>query len=127
MLATVCPIDLQIDSNIPAEVRRSDHNETAAWLSYGVGYRDAGVDDKNQKKSVDSTGQGPHEFVVARLLSRLPALNAPERAVRAELGDFAGGTFANVNGDGNNTDKRAGENHRHKPRRDVSDAQRPIK
>ena len=47
--------------------------------------------------------------------------------MRAELGDFAGGTFADVNGDGNDSDKRAHENHRHKPRRDVPDAQRPIK
>jgi len=46
--------------------------------------------------------------------------------VRAELRDFAGATFADVNGDGNDTDKRAHENHRHHPRRDVSDAQRPI-
>ena len=45
----------------------------------------------------------------------------------AELGYFAGGTFADVNGDGNNSDKRAHKNHRHKPRRDVPDAQRPIK
>jgi hypothetical protein len=47
--------------------------------------------------------------------------------VRAELGDFAGGMFAYVNGDGNDTDKRAHENHGHDPRRDVSDAQRVIK
>jgi hypothetical protein len=39
------------------------------------------------------------ELVLARLLSRLHALNAPERAVCAELGDFAGGMFADVNGD----------------------------
>ena len=76
---------------------------------------------------LDVAGQGPHEFVVARLLSRAHALNAPERAVRAELGYFAGGTFADVNGDRNDSDKRAHENHRHKKRRDVSDAQRPIK
>ena len=67
------------------------------------------------------------EFVIARLLSRPHALNAPERAVRAELGDFTGGMFADVNRDGNDTDKRAHENHRHDPRRDVSDAQRVIK
>jgi hypothetical protein len=47
--------------------------------------------------------------------------------VRAELGDFAGGMFADVNGDGNDTDERAHENHRHDPRRDVPDAQRLIK
>ena len=119
-------IDLQINSNIPPEVRRSDHNEAATWFSRGAGYRDSRKDDKNQKKSAAATGQGPHEVVVARLLSGQHALNAPERAVRAELRDFAGATFANVNGDGNDTDKRADENHRHKPRRDVSDAQRPI-
>jgi hypothetical protein len=47
--------------------------------------------------------------------------------VRAELGDFAGGTSADVNGDGNDTDKRAHENRCHDPRGDVSDAQRAIK
>ena len=47
--------------------------------------------------------------------------------MRAELGYFARGTFTDVNGDGNDSDKRAHENHRHKKRRDVSDAQRPIK
>ena len=120
-------IDLQIGSNIPAEVRRSNHNETATRLSRGIGYRDSREDDKNQKKSADTVGQNPHDFVVARLLSCPHALNAPERAVRTELGDFAGGTFANVNGDGNDTDKRADENHGHDPRRDVSDAQGPIK
>jgi hypothetical protein len=67
------------------------------------------------------------EFVVARLLSRLHALNAPERAVRAELRYLAGGTFADVNGNGNDSDKGAHENHRHDPRRYMSDAQRPIK
>ena len=120
-------IDLQINSNIPAEVRRSDHNEAATWLSRGVGYGDCREEDENQKKSADTPSQAPHDFVVARLLSPLHVLNAPERAMRAELGDFAGGTFTDVNGDGNDSDKRAHENHRHKKRRDVSDPQRPIK
>jgi hypothetical protein len=30
-------IDLQIGGKVPAEVRHSDHNETATWLSRGVG------------------------------------------------------------------------------------------
>ena len=30
-------IDLQVGGNVPAEVRHSDHNETATWLSRGVG------------------------------------------------------------------------------------------
>ena len=47
--------------------------------------------------------------------------------MRAKLGDFAGGLFTDVNSDGNDTDKRAHENHRHEPRRDVPDAQRVIK
>ena len=41
-------IDLQIGGNIRAEVRRSDHNETATWLIRGVGYRDSRKDDKNK-------------------------------------------------------------------------------
>ena len=121
------PIDLEVGGKVPAEVRHSDDNETATRLSGGVGHRDSREDNKNQKKSADVAGQGAHEFVVARLLPRLHALNAPERAVRAEFGDFAGGTFANVNGDGNDADKGAHENHGHDPRRDVSDAQGPIK
>lgn len=47
--------------------------------------------------------------------------------MRAELGDFAGGTFANVNSDGDDTDKSAHDNRRHEPRRDVPDTQRVIK
>ena len=47
--------------------------------------------------------------------------------MRAELGNFAGGAFADVNGNGNDTDKRAHKNHGYKPRRDVSDTQRVIK
>ena len=120
-------IDLEVGGKVPAEVRHSDHNETATSLSRGIGYRDCREEDENQEKSADVAGQGAHEFVVARLLPRLHALNAPERAVRAEFGDFAGGTFANVNGDGNDADKGAHENHGHDPRRDVSDAQGVIK
>jgi hypothetical protein len=30
-------IDLQIGGNVPAEVRHSDHNETATWVSRGAG------------------------------------------------------------------------------------------
>ena len=45
----------------------------------------------------------------------------------AELGYFARGTFADVNGDGNDTDKGADDNRCYEPRRDVSDPQRPIK
>jgi hypothetical protein len=105
------PIDLQIGNNIRTEVRRSDHNETTPLLSRGICYRYSRKDDKNQKQSAED----PHEIILAGLLSRLHALNTPERSVRAELGDFAGGTSANVNGDGNDTDKRTHENHRHDP------------
>jgi hypothetical protein len=44
-----------------------------------------------------------------------------------ELGNFARGTFADVHSDGNDADKRAHENHGHKPRGDVADVQRVIK
>ena len=44
-------IDLQVGGKVPAEVRHSDHNETATWLSDGVGYRDCREEDKNQKES----------------------------------------------------------------------------
>jgi len=49
-------IDLQIGGKVPAEVRHSDHNETATWLSRGVGYRDCRKEDENQKKSADIAG-----------------------------------------------------------------------
>jgi len=39
-------IDLEISSNVPAELRDSDHNETATWFS-GVGYRDCREEDEN--------------------------------------------------------------------------------
>ena len=44
-------IDLQIGGKVPAEVCHSDYNETATWLSGGVGYRDCREEDGNQKKS----------------------------------------------------------------------------
>ena len=47
--------------------------------------------------------------------------------MRAELGDFAGGVFADVNGDGNHDHKCAHKNQRHEPGRDVTDVQRVIK
>src|SRR5437773_8162687 len=53
--------------------------------------------------------------------------NPPERPVRAKLGNFAGGSFANVNGDANDTDKRAGEDQRHEPGRNVPDTQGLVK
>jgi hypothetical protein len=76
-------IDFQVGREIPAEVRHSDDNETAT--SRGVSSLDSREEDDNQKKSADIAGRGPHEFVVARLLTPPHALNAPERAVRAEL------------------------------------------
>ena len=47
--------------------------------------------------------------------------------MRAKLGNFAGGSFANVNGDANDTDKRAGEDQRHEPGRNVPDTQGLVK
>ena len=47
--------------------------------------------------------------------------------MRAELRDLAGSTSADVNGNGNDADKGAHKNHRHHPRRDVTEAQRVIK
>ena len=49
-------IDLQVGCKVPAEVRHSDHNETATWLSRGVGYGDCKEEDENQKKSADIAG-----------------------------------------------------------------------
>src|SRR6266513_4561654 len=92
-----------------------------------LAYRDCSEKDENQKKSSDVAGRGAHRIIVARLLSPPHALNAPERAMRAKLGDFAGGLFTEVNGNRNDADKRAHENHCHDPRRDVPDAERVIK
>ena len=49
-------IDLQVGGKVPAEVRHSDHNETATWLGRAVGYRDCRKEDENQKKSADIAG-----------------------------------------------------------------------
>ena len=49
-------IDLKVGGNVPAEVCHSDHNETATWLSRGVGQRDCREEDENQKKSADIAG-----------------------------------------------------------------------
>src|SRR5205814_10185271 len=54
-------------------------------------------------------------------------LDPPQRTVGAELGDFAGGSFAGVNGDSDDTDKRAGKDQRHEPGRNVSNTQSMIK
>ena len=73
-------------------------------------------------------GQAPHRIHCSTIARRIPhSLNAPERAVRAKLGDFAGGLFTDVNSDGNDTDERAHENRGHDPRRYVPDAQGVIK
>ena len=47
--------------------------------------------------------------------------------MRAKLRDFAGGPFTDVNGDGNDTDKRAHENRGHEKRLDVPDTEGVIK
>ena len=65
--------------------------------------------------------------VVARPQSHPHALNAPERAMRAELRDFARGTSTDVNSDRNDADKCAREYQRHHPGRNMPDAQRVIK
>src|ERR1700756_3691 len=50
-------------------------------------------------------------FAVSHQLFRHLAIsNPPERAVRAELGDFAGGPLTDVNRDCDHTDKRAAKN-----------------
>src|ERR1044071_10137647 len=51
--------------------------------------------------------------------------NPPQRAVRAELRDFTGRSFADVNGDANHADESADEHKSDKQRRDVANPQRP--
>src|SRR5689334_10873146 len=87
-------IDLQVCGEIPAEVRYPDHDETAWLIRSGVGRRDCKEESKSEKNFTDVANRGPHELVLARLLPPQHVLNAPERAMRAELGDFAGGTSA---------------------------------
>jgi hypothetical protein len=43
-------IDLKVRRKVPAEVRYSDHNETATWLSRGVGQGDCREEDENEQK-----------------------------------------------------------------------------
>jgi len=40
-------IYLQVDGKVPAEIRRSDHNQTATRLSRSVAERNSGKEDKN--------------------------------------------------------------------------------
>jgi hypothetical protein len=47
-------IYFQVGGKVPAEIRRSDHNQTATWLSRSVAKRNSGEEDKNEKKSADA-------------------------------------------------------------------------
>jgi hypothetical protein len=114
-------IDLEIGGDIPAEVRDSDDHEPPAWAGSSTACRDCRKNDKNQKTSGDAARSGPHELVVTSPASPLHALNAPERAMRAELRDFPGATSADVNGDRNYANERAHEYHRYNPRWDMPD------
>jgi hypothetical protein len=49
-------IDPKIETNVPSEIRRSDDNETATWLSRSVGNGDCREEDENKKKSADVAG-----------------------------------------------------------------------
>jgi hypothetical protein len=49
-------INLQIGGNVPAEVRRSDHNQTTTRLTRSFVKREPGEEDKNQEKSADAMG-----------------------------------------------------------------------
>jgi hypothetical protein len=47
-------IYFQVGGKVPAEIRRSDHNQTATWLSRSVAKRNSEEEDKNEKKSADA-------------------------------------------------------------------------
>src|SRR5205814_9656079 len=53
--------------------------------------------------------------------------NPPQGTVCAELGDFARGPFAAVNGDTNHADKRAGKDERNQPGGDMPEAEGMVK
>ena len=54
-------IYLQVGGKVPAEIRGSDHNRTATWLSRSFDKRNSGEEDQNQKKSANA-GQVLMEF-----------------------------------------------------------------
>ena len=54
-------------------------------------------------------------------------LNPPERPVRTELRDFAGGFLADINGDADHAGKSRDENARYQPGRNVTGVQGVIK
>jgi hypothetical protein len=54
MFATA--IDLKVGGKVPAEVRHSDHNETAGRLTRSCAKRDSGDEDKNQNRSANVAG-----------------------------------------------------------------------
>jgi len=47
-------IYLQVGRKVPAEIRRSHHNQTATRLNRSFAKRTSGEKDKNQKKSADA-------------------------------------------------------------------------
>jgi hypothetical protein len=49
-------VNFQAGGNVPAEIRRSDHNQTTTWVSRGVAKRDCGKEDNSYKKSADVAG-----------------------------------------------------------------------
>ena len=49
-------IDLEIGGKVPAEIRRSDHNQTSPRLTGSFGKRESGNEDKDKNKSADAAG-----------------------------------------------------------------------
>ena len=49
-------IDFQVGGNVPAEIRRSDDNETATRLSRGVANRKCNKERNSKKKSAEIAG-----------------------------------------------------------------------
>jgi hypothetical protein len=49
-------VDFQAGGNVPAEISRSDYNQTSGLLSRSFARRDSAGEDKNNNKSADVAG-----------------------------------------------------------------------
>jgi len=65
----VSAIDLEMDSNVPSKVRRSQNDQTPTRLGGGSSDRDNPNESTNQKDSADVFSQAAHALIIARICS----------------------------------------------------------
>jgi hypothetical protein len=63
----VSAIDLEVNSNVPSEVRHSVHDQESGGLSGRSSDRDNPNESTNQKESADVFSQAAHALIIARI------------------------------------------------------------